>query len=51
MKCSKCPYYKSNPTWNRCEVTDSECFYITEDCIFVNDDGTLNKEEYEKIFG
>jgi hypothetical protein len=42
MKCNKCEYYESNPTWNRYNLTESECFHTVQDCDLVNEDGTVN---------
>ena len=36
---------------NYCEITQSGNFRIIDDCVFVNDDGMVNEEEFEKIFG
>jgi hypothetical protein len=51
MKCYKCPFYRSSSIWNRCDLTESECFREPENCSLVNDDGTVNQEEYNKAFG
>lgn len=54
MKCCDCPHYRSLYMINSCDVTLSECFYPSNNCDLVNDDGTLNydnewiKEEYGK---
>jgi hypothetical protein len=49
MKCSKCPYYKGGYMWNGCNITGDECFRMLDDCTLVNDDGTVNQEELDKI--
>lgn len=42
MRCEKCPQYRIEPLWNRCEITDAECFYTLDDCDLVDDDGNDN---------
>mgnify|MGYP000948649636 CR=1 FL=1 len=45
MKCYKYPF------WNRCDLTENEYFKKPGNCTLVNDDGTINQEEYRKAFG
>jgi hypothetical protein len=47
MKCSKCPFYHSEYTFNLCKVTDAECFRQQDNCKLVNDDGTINGNELQ----
>lgn len=45
MKCYECEYYRTEPTWNACSITMSECFRAIDDCALVNDDGSINYED------
>lgn len=40
MKCSNCKFYHGGFNWNRCDITEGECFYefIAEPCSIINDD-------------
>ncbi|EDS78109.1 hypothetical protein CBC_0710 [Clostridium botulinum C str. Eklund] len=49
MKCSKCPYYKCCPNSNECELLHFEYYREIDDCKIVNNDGTINEIEYEKL--
>jgi hypothetical protein len=51
MKCYKCPFYKDTYYENECRVTGDMFFRQQEDCTLVNDDGTKNEEEIQKMFG
>lgn len=42
MKCCKCPHYVFELNYNRCNVTENECFYEQQHCDLVNDDGSIN---------
>lgn len=49
MECYKCHHYESQPLWNCCKLTQSECFRTLDDCDLINDDGSINNEhEYFK---
>lgn len=49
MKCVFCSYYRSSPTFNECKLLGWECCSTSDDCTAVNDDGTINEDELEKI--
>jgi hypothetical protein len=51
MKCTKCPFYYSDYTYNQCKFTDEQYFQQKTNCSLVNDDGTLNKDECSKVLG
>ena len=51
MRCEYCNFYKREYMWNQCSLLEVECFHTTTNCLFVNDDQTVNKEEFEKAFG
>ena len=46
MRCEKCPQYRSEPLWNRCEITGAECFYTVDNCDLVDDDGNDDVTHY-----
>lgn len=48
MKCCMCSYYKCSPDFNECTLLRWECYRESDNCIVVNDDGTLNEVEYER---
>lgn len=53
--CQGCPYYKiSNPcgfygSHNECSLLEQE-YFRPDGCEFVNEDGSVNKEELEKYY-
>lgn len=49
MKCSDCPHYCSDCTYNSYNVIDAECSIKLKDCALVNDDGTINKEALNDV--
>lgn len=44
-----CSYYRSSPTFNECKLLGWECCSTSDDYTAVNDDGTINEDELEKI--
>lgn len=50
MKCLNCNFYKQGHMWNRCDLLDFEYFHTIQNCVFVNDDQTINNEELDKAF-
>jgi hypothetical protein len=51
MRCRDCPFYKEGYLWNGCGITGDEYFHMQDDCDFVNNDGSQNEENINKIFG
>lgn len=49
MKCSNCDFYCSGYLSNKCMITGDEYFMPTENCTLVNDDGTTNESEINKL--
>lgn len=49
MRCYECKYYKSGLNWNTCMLTGAEYFPPLNNCKLVNDDGSINEKELEKI--
>lgn len=49
MKCHNCKFYKEGYMFNSCELIGAEYFSTLENCTFVNDDGTVNEEELNKV--
>ena len=50
MRCCKCKYYYSNcQDFNTCTLLKWECSREIDDCKVINDDGTINKEEYDDV--
>lgn len=51
MNCFNCDRYFSSATFNRCAITDSECFRPIKDCTLLNDDYSINyNDEYFKEY-
>lgn len=48
MKCNKCPYYERSTDYNRCKLLHFEYYREDNNCLVVNDDNSINEEEYEK---
>jgi hypothetical protein len=51
MYCNECKFYDSSPLWNRCDLTDQECFYCYYDlvpCPFINDN-YIFKENFKEL--
>lgn len=51
MRCEKCKYYKAwfsnDGDGNICEIIGLENFNTLDNCIWVNDDGSINQEEVD----
>ena len=48
MKCFKCKYYEAGSMSNQCTLLKWENQRTTDDCEYVNDDGTVNEKEFNK---
>lgn len=52
MKCINCPKYKEwssdSDIGNECLLLGFSNFKKSENCIYINDDGVINKEELDK---
>lgn len=49
MKCIKCPYYECSPCFNKCNLLKWECCHENNNCLIVNEDGSINEDEYKKV--
>lgn len=45
MNCFNCDRYFSSATFNRCAITECECFRPIDNCTLINDDGSVNFED------
>ena len=50
MYCSECKFYHSSPLWNKCDLTNQECFYWYSimPCPFI-DDNYIFKEDLKEL--
>lgn len=48
MNCNRCPQYRESPDFNECKLLGWECCRMPDNCKCVNDDGTINQEEFDK---
>ena len=50
MKCNRCPFYYNNyQDFNECKLLHWECSREADNCTIVNDNGTVNQNELDKI--
>ena len=49
MECKRCKFFSSGWDWNRCDLLEIEYFRTTNECIFVNEDGTINQKALDSL--